>query len=81
MFTLQTLLANLRELVLCCTGSPDSRLRQLTALRKLDAHLLKDIGLTPDEARRSVSWWVAARADLPRGAPGLEQLRRPHPSR
>lgn len=55
MLTLRSILARAREAVLYCAGSPHSRTRQLAALRKLDAHLLKDIGLTADEARRSFS--------------------------
>jgi hypothetical protein len=52
MFTLTTVLDGIREAALYCSGSPLSRTRQLAALRKLDAHLLCDIGLTADEARR-----------------------------
>jgi hypothetical protein len=33
-------------------GSENSRLRQLRAMRQLDARLLEDIGLTPADARR-----------------------------
>lgn len=33
-------------------GSENSRIRQLRAMRQLDARLLEDIGLTPAEARR-----------------------------
>jgi uncharacterized protein YjiS (DUF1127 family) len=80
MFSLHSILENLREMALCCTGSPDSRLRQLSALRKLDAHLLKDIGITPEEAQRGVSWWIAAREEHARPAARLD-MRRPHPSR
>jgi uncharacterized protein YjiS (DUF1127 family) len=49
MVTLQTILDEVREFWLLCIGSPHSRSRQLAALRKLDAHLLEDIGLTPEE--------------------------------
>ena len=52
MSTLRAILDGVREAALCCIGSPHSRTRQLAALRNLDAHLLNDIGLTREEARR-----------------------------
>jgi uncharacterized protein YjiS (DUF1127 family) len=52
MFTLQSFLDEVREFWLRCIGSPHSRSRQLAALRKLDAHLLNDIGLTPEDVRQ-----------------------------
>jgi uncharacterized protein YjiS (DUF1127 family) len=52
MSTLRLILDGIREAALCCIGSPHSRTRQLAALRNLDAHLLNDIGLTHEEARR-----------------------------
>jgi len=55
MFSLKPILDALREAALCCIGSPHSRRRQLAALRNLDAHLLKDIGITPEEARQALS--------------------------
>lgn len=51
--TLRSILDEIREVALSCIGSPHSRSRQLAALRKLDAHLLKDIGLTPEEVKRA----------------------------
>jgi uncharacterized protein YjiS (DUF1127 family) len=41
-----------RELVRYLTGSPRSRLRQLAALRELDDRMLRDIGVTREEAWR-----------------------------
>jgi L-amino acid N-acyltransferase YncA len=41
----------LSELALFVSGSPHSRLRQLAELRELDDHLLRDIGLSREEAR------------------------------
>jgi uncharacterized protein YjiS (DUF1127 family) len=67
-----TILGAVRETWLSCTGSPLSRSRQLAALRKLDAHLLADIGLTPDEARRGVPFGAAMAKDAPRAAAGGE---------
>jgi uncharacterized protein YjiS (DUF1127 family) len=51
MLTLHSILDEVREFWLRCIGSPHSRGRQLAALRKLDAHLLRDIGLTPEDVR------------------------------
>ena len=51
--TLRSILDAVREAALSFIGSPHSRSRQLAALRKLDAHLLKDIGLTPEEVERA----------------------------
>jgi len=68
MFTFRTILDGLREFALNCAGSPHSRSRQLAALRKLDAHLLRDIGLTAEEAR-GVSHREATRSDAPRQTP------------
>ena len=50
--TLRSVLERIREAMLYCAGSPHSRTRQLAALRRLDAHLLRDIGLTAEEAER-----------------------------
>ncbi len=52
MSTLRTILEVIRETALYCSGSPHSRTRQLAALRRLDPHLLRDIGLTTDEAKQ-----------------------------
>jgi len=71
MFTLRSLLDGVRETWLSCIGSPHSRSRQLAALKRLDAHLLKDIGLTPEQVRRA-----KALGDLPPPAPRLG-LRQP----
>jgi uncharacterized protein YjiS (DUF1127 family) len=57
----------IREIWLTCIGSPDSRTRQLAALRSLDAHLLSDIGLTPEQVHAA-----KALADLPRPSVRLE---------
>jgi uncharacterized protein YjiS (DUF1127 family) len=69
MFTFRSILDGLREFALNCTGSPHSRSRQLAALRRLDAHLLRDIGLTAEEAARGVSHRAALQPDAPRQAP------------
>jgi hypothetical protein len=61
MSTFHSILDGLREFALNCTGSPHSRSRQLAALRRLDAHLLRDIGLTAEEAARAVSRRAAPR--------------------
>jgi uncharacterized protein YjiS (DUF1127 family) len=66
MVTLRSILDSLREAALCCIGSPDSRTRQLAALRNLDAHLLKDIGVTREEAHRATTARTVAGA--PSGA-------------
>lgn len=71
MFAFKSILDGLREFGLCCIGSPHSRTRQLAALRKLDAHLLRDIGLTAEEAVLGVSRCTAPRQDVPRQAAGL----------
>ena len=62
MLTLRSLLDGVQETWLSCIGSPHSRSRQLAALQRLDAHLLKDIGLTPEQVQ---------------GAKALEDLPRP----
>jgi uncharacterized protein YjiS (DUF1127 family) len=73
MTTFDAILNAVREIWLSCTGSPLSRSRQLAALRKLDAHLLADIGLTPDEARRGAPFGATeATKDAPRTAAGVE---------
>lgn len=55
MATFRSILDSLREMALRCIGSPHSRTRQLAALRNLDAHLLQDIGVTLEEARRATT--------------------------
>ena len=69
MLSFRSILDDVRETVLYCSGSPHSRLRQLTALRNLDAHLLKDIGLTAEEVRRGGHHRAAAREELRPAAP------------
>jgi hypothetical protein len=71
MFSLKPILDGLREAALSCTGSPHSRRRQLAALRTLDAHLLKDIGLTPEEAKQALSLRGASLVDRPRRVAGM----------
>lgn len=66
MFSTTSILEALREFGLSCIGSPQSRGRQLHALRRLDAHLLKDIGLTPEQVRAA-----KVLEDLPRPAPRM----------
>ena len=61
-----SILDGLREFARNCTGSPHSRSRQLAALRRLDAHLLRDIGRTAEEAARGVSYGTAPRPEAPR---------------
>jgi uncharacterized protein YjiS (DUF1127 family) len=75
MFSTRWILAAIREAALCCIGSPHSRTRQLAALRKLDAHLLRDIGITPEEARRGFYRRDAAAKDSPRPRAGLQMRR------
>jgi uncharacterized protein YjiS (DUF1127 family) len=77
MFTLRSILDGIQEAALRCVGSPHSRTRQLAALRNLDAHLLLDIGLTVEEARRAVSHRAESLVDSRRPAVGLE----PYPNR
>lgn len=77
MLTFDTILDFLREFGLRCTGSPHSRHRQLAALRRLDAHLLKDIGLTPEEARSAI---VRRQPALKRQTAAMD-LRRPYLNR
>ena len=79
MFTFRSILDSLREFALSCTGSPHSRSRQLAALRKLDAHLLQDIGLTPEEVRRGDPLRALTAENRPRRAAGLE-IRGPYPN-
>ena len=69
MSTLRTVLEGIREAALYCAGSPHSRTRQLAALRKLDAHLLKDIGLTVEEAERGYRLRAATTQQGPRVVP------------
>ena len=66
MFSYRSVHAAIREFYLCCIGSPQSRSRQLAALRRLDGHLLKDIGLTPEAVERA-----QVLADPPRPAGSL----------
>ena len=61
MLTFRSILDGVQETWLSCIGSPHSRSRQLAALRRLDAHLLKDISLTPEQVREA-----KALEDLPR---------------
>jgi len=65
MLTFRSILDGFRELALTCTGSPHSKTRQLAALKRLDAHLLCDIGLTAEEAAGGVSYRVAPRPEAP----------------
>jgi hypothetical protein len=76
MFSYRSVLDVLQEAVLCCIGSPNSRKRQLAALRNLDAHLLKDIGVTAEEAQQGVAWRTATTESPPRPPVRLE-IRRP----
>ena len=76
MSTFRSILDGIRELGLSCMGSPRSRTRQLAALRKLDAHLLKDIGLTPEQVQRGLPRRAAPANEAPRQAP-LVEMRRP----
>jgi uncharacterized protein YjiS (DUF1127 family) len=80
MATMRSILDSLRELALCCIGSPDSRIRQLAALRNLDAHLLQDIGITPEEARRAVARRAVTVEPAPRPVVPLD-TRQPYPNR
>jgi uncharacterized protein YjiS (DUF1127 family) len=78
--TIDTILDALREFWLSCIGSPQSRSRQLAALQRLDAHLLKDIGLTADEARRGAPLnRAAAKNAKPRA--GAVAVRGAYPNR
>jgi uncharacterized protein YjiS (DUF1127 family) len=78
--TFRSILDGIRELGLSCIGSPHSRARQLAALRKLDAHLLKDIGLTPEQVQRGLPRRAAPAQDAPRQAP-IAEMRRPYLNR
>jgi uncharacterized protein YjiS (DUF1127 family) len=78
--TFDTILDFLREFGLRCIGSPHSRHRQLAALQRLDAHLLKDIGLTPEEAKQAIARRRLVTKPEPRHAATME-LRRPYPNR
>jgi len=80
MLTFDKILDFLREFGLRCIGSPHSRYRQLAALRRLDAHLLKDIGLTPEEAKSATAWRLPAARPEPRKAASMD-LRRPYSHR
>jgi hypothetical protein len=80
MLTFHSILDFLREAGLRCTGSPHSRTRQLAALRRLDARLLKDIGLTPEEAKQAITRRRPAAKPEPRQAAGIE-IRRPYANR
>jgi uncharacterized protein YjiS (DUF1127 family) len=66
MLTLRTILDGIREAALSLSGSPHSRRRQQAALRNLDAHLLKDIGITPEEASRGTAMRAASSEGPPR---------------
>jgi len=79
MFSFRSILDDIREVALACIGSPQSRTRQLAALRKLDAHLLKDIGLTPEEAREG--HFIARRRgeNAPRSAGLMDSRTLPQP--
>jgi uncharacterized protein YjiS (DUF1127 family) len=79
MFSSKSILESLREIALTCTGSPHSRTRQLAALRKLDAHLLADIGLTQEEASRGFALRNAATEE--RGMAVRLEIRRPYLNR
>lgn len=46
-----TVFSGMQELWRYLIGSPRSRIRQMRALSELDDHLLRDIGITPREAR------------------------------
>jgi len=72
MLSLKPILDGLREAALSCMGSPHSRRRQLSALRNLDAHLLKDIGLTPEEAKRAITDRGVKLAGTPRPVSGMK---------
>jgi uncharacterized protein YjiS (DUF1127 family) len=78
--TFDTILDFLREFWLRCTGSPHSRYRQIAALQRLDAHLLKDIGLTPEEAKSAIARLRPVAKSAPRKAAAMD-LRRPYPNR
>lgn len=80
MFTFRSVLDVLREFALSCAGSPHSRSRQLAALRKLDAHLLMDIGLTPEDMQQGDPLRAPAAEDRPRRTVRLE-IRGPYPNR
>jgi uncharacterized protein YjiS (DUF1127 family) len=80
MLTFHSTLDFLREFGLRCIGSPQSRHRQLAALRRLDAHLLKDIGLTPEEAKSAIAGHQSAANSEPRKIGRLE-TRRPYLNR
>jgi hypothetical protein len=80
MLTFHSILDFLREFGLRCIGSPDSRTRQLAALRRLDAHLLKDIGLTREEAKLAIARRQPALKSEPRKTATLD-IRRPYPNR
>src|SRR3954452_15037565 len=72
MSTLRAILDGIREAALCCIGSPHSRTRQLAALRNLDAHLLKDIGITAEEAKQGAAWRTGTADDAPNPPVRLE---------
>jgi uncharacterized protein YjiS (DUF1127 family) len=80
MATFRSILDSLREIALCCIGSPDSRTRQLAALRNLDAHLLQDIGITPEEARRATASRMLEGEHTSRQTPCLD-VGRPYTNR
>jgi uncharacterized protein YjiS (DUF1127 family) len=75
MLTFRSILDALRELGLSCIGSPHSRSRQLAALKRLDAHLLNDIGLTPEQVQGAEALQDLSRpaARLPMGQPSLNR--------
>ena len=75
-----SILDAVREFWLTCIGSPLSRARQLAALRKLDAHLLKDIGLSPEEVRRGDPFGAKPVKQAPRPEVGVG-IRGAYPNR
>ena len=79
MFSFRSILDEIRETALLCIGSPDSRTRQLAALRRLDAHLLKDIGLTPEEAREGHILARRRGENAPRTAGHMDSRTLPQP--
>jgi uncharacterized protein YjiS (DUF1127 family) len=83
MLTFHSILDFLREAGLRCTGSPHSRTRQLAALRRLDARLLKDIGLTPEEAKQAIARPPSRNRDKPPASrfAGPTPTVKPYPNR
>jgi uncharacterized protein YjiS (DUF1127 family) len=75
MIVFRSILDGIREAGLWLTGSPHSRIRQRAALRNLDAHLLRDIGLTAEAARRGGAPDAGAAPESPRPAGSLTARR------